>query len=114
VLGKKIGGEYRLSLVAVSGAGGAGAQDTRFGLGYEIKARKTALDGTVTSLGEVAIAMWIPDDSVNDVLARESQLKIYPLILNAFATEVKTGPDQFKAHEAELRRQALQGSLRPG
>src|SRR5262245_43877548 len=114
VLGRKIGGEYTLSLIAVSGVGGAGAKNTMYGLGYEIKPRKTALDGSVMSLGEVAIAIWIPDDTVNDVLERESQLKIYPLIRNAFATEVKMGPDQFKAHEAELRKQSAQGGLRPG
>ena len=114
VVGRKSGGEYTLSLIAVSGVGGEGPDHIRYGIGYEITPRQTTLEGKVTRLGQVAIAEWVSDDVLHDVLRRESELKLNPIIINAFATEVRFDPVSYRAEQARLREQARQGGLRPG
>jgi hypothetical protein len=114
VLGRKIGGEYTLRLIAVSGVGGSGPQFTKYGIGYVIKPRVEDLQGRVTSPGRVVVAEWIEPDVVDDVLRRQGELKLFPLIVNAFATEVAMGPDEFRADQARQREQNRLGGLRPG
>jgi hypothetical protein len=114
VVGRKIGGEYTLRLIVVSGVGGEGPEHVRSGIGYVLKPRVEDLHGRVKSLGRVVIAEWIEPDVVNDVLRRQEELKIYPLIVNAFATEVAMGPDEFRADQARQREQNRLGGLRPG
>ena len=94
---------FRLSLVHVSGVGGSGPNDVLWGIGYEILPRKTALDGKIISLGKVAIAKWIPSDVVDDVLNASPTHQI----INAFATEVDEGPEDFARTEAKLRDEGL-------
>ncbi len=114
VVGRTVGGEYTLSLVHVSGVGGDKPEDEKWGIGYEIVHRETDLQGNITKLGNVVVAQWVEEDTVNAVLNREADLKIYPLIINAFATEVSMGPESFKLEQEKLREDERLGGLRPG
>jgi hypothetical protein len=114
VLGRKTGGEYTLSLVHITGVGGDKPQDEKWGIGHQIEPRQTDLQGRIIKLGKIVVAKWVEEDTVDAVLNREADLKIYPLIINAFATEVTMGPEEYEAEQKSLRERMRQGSLRPG
>ena len=112
-----VGGGYTLSLVHILGVGGGDyrlgphleppapdkPENEKWGIGYVIKPRHIS-DGKFEP-GEVAIAKWVEEDTVDAVRNRMDKLKMSPITIEAFATEVSMGPETFKAHEERLRKE---------
>ena len=108
---QKLGGEYTLRLVEIYEVDKPGrSRHVRWGIGYETRPRETDLQGVTLKPGAVVVAKWISEDVVNDVLQRESDLKMSgQLIIGALPSEVVMGPGEFAAHEEELRQRMRYG-----